>query len=356
MRVALTDQDIKEFIAQGILSSHLGLEQFVQPASIDVPIGTKAYLVKQKFLPFNNTVSYITERLTIETVNLQHGGLLHKGCTYIIPTELLVNLPETIEGKLSPKSSIGRIDLLVRTITDNVGLYDTVPAGTEGRLYVEVTPNFNVVVHAHDTLNQLMFFSGRVDVSLHDEPILFGSEGQPLKKKYYGDDTLLLTLDLKKSAFVGYKGKKTNNVIDIHMRNFYEPKDFFDEVHTQNRDHGKLTLEKDRFYILYTKEFVSIPIDFSSEMIPFSNLIGELRVHYAGFFDSGFGYGKEGEVRGRQGVLEIRPHEDITVYDGQPICLMEFYKNKQTPSKVYGFIGSSYHTQTGPQLAKYFKK
>lgn len=355
MRVSLTDNEIREFISQGYLSSQFGLEQFVQPGSIDIPIGSTAYLVKQKFLPFQNTVSYITDKLQIDTVDLAYGGLLHKGCTYIIPTEITIDLPDSVEGRLSPKSSIGRIDLLVRTVADHVGLYDTLPKGTKGRLYVEVTPNYNVIVHAHDTLNQLMFFSGKSDEHIHHERFVYGSAGQPLKNEFFEDDTLLLTLDLKKNSFVGYKGKKTNNVINLAKRKEYDYKDFFEEVRTEDRDYGKLTLEKDRFYILHTKEYVSIPLQYSSEMIPFSNLIGELRVHYAGFFDPGFGYGKEGEIRGRQGVLEIRPHEDITVYDGQPICLMEFYKNKQLPAKGYGFSGNHYDKQEGPQLAKYFK-
>ncbi|MFW6230605.1 MAG: 2'-deoxycytidine 5'-triphosphate deaminase domain-containing protein [Nanoarchaeota archaeon] len=355
MRHSLVDSDILKLLGSGSITSHLPLERFVQPASIDIPIGSTAYLVKQKFLPFSNDVSYITERLTIDTVDLTFGGMLYKGCTYIIPAETLVDLPEDIEGKLSPKSSIGRIDLLVRTVMDHVGLYDTIPAGRKGRLYVEVTPNFNVILHAQDTLNQLMLFSGEDDSLVTSEHLIFDADGRLLPSTFYSKNKLLLTLDLKRDAHVGFKGKKTNNVIDLSRRD-HEPGDFFEDVWTEYRDHGKLTLEKDRFYILATKEFVSVPLSLSSEMIPFSNLIGELRVHYAGFFDPGFGYGEYGEIRGRQGVLEIRPHEDITVYDGQPICLMEFYKNTKIPDKGYGFSGNNYHKQEGPQLAKYFLK
>jgi len=117
---------------------------------------------------------------------------------------------------------------------------------------------------------------------------------------------------------------------------------------------GKLTLEKDRFYILATKERVSVPNHLSAEMVPFSHHVGELRAHYAGFFDPGFGYGARGEINGTVGVLEVRPHETINIYHGQPICLMEFFRNSQPPARPYGFAGSNYQGQEGPKLAKYF--
>ena len=143
-------------------------------------------------------------------------------------------------------------------------------------------------------------------------------------------------------------------MVDLSLIGKHERDDFFRPIRCDGK--GRLTLEKDRFYILATKEHISVPLEISGEMIPFSHLVGELRAHYAGFFDPGFGYGAEGERKGTVAVLEVRPHETITIYDGQPICLMEFFKNTARPAKPYGYSGNNYAEQCGPKLAKYFSE
>ena len=158
-----------------------------------------------------------------------------------------------------------------------------------------------------------------------------------------------------KSSLFGYEAKSTNEVIDLSKRNI-DWKKFFKKLKINKKSKNyKYTLEKDKFYILSTKEKISVPLDLSAEMIPFSNLVGELRAHYAGFFDPGWGYGEKGKIKGANGTLEVRAYEDITIYDGQPICLMEFYKNKQLPEKHYGSVGNNYQSQSKPKLAKFFK-
>ncbi|MFP4111420.1 MAG: 2'-deoxycytidine 5'-triphosphate deaminase domain-containing protein [Candidatus Woesearchaeota archaeon] len=368
MKVALVDRDIKKLIADKKISSAFGfdLDGHTQPASIDLPVGDFAYVLKQKFLPFNNDVDYILERFTIEKVDLRESGILYKGITYLIPT-IDVNLPDGTYAKMSPKSSIGRVDLLVRSIFDRVGLYDSVPPGSKGRVWIEVTPqSFNIRLKKGMPLNQMMLFenigansSDHREVlnsaCLGDDCFVYDENGYPLDANFY-EKKLLMTLNAKKGSFVGYSGRHTNEVIDLSKKDEYDPNKFFKSIVTGNNDHGKLTLEKDRFYILSTKERISVPLDYSSEMIPFFNQVGELRVHYAGFFDPGFGYGKEGEVKGCVAVLEVRPHENITIYDGQPICLMEFFKNKSMPDNPYGFSNNNYSSQTKVRLAKYFRQ
>ena len=150
----------------------------------------------------------------------------------------------------------------------------------------------------------------------------------------------------------GYEAVATNEIVDMSNIGGHDPAKFFRPVYAEAG--GKLTLEKDRFYILSTKERVSIPLSLSGEMVPFSHHVGELRAHYAGFFDPGFGYGASGELRGAVGVLEVRPHETIKIYDGQPICLMEFFRNSEIPAAPYGSVGNNHQGQQGPKLAKYF--
>ena len=169
-----------------------------------------------------------------------------------------------------------------------------------------------------------------------------------------GAVVLSLSIPSNSKELAGYEAKHTNEVVDLSRIGKHERDDFFRPIRCDGK--GRLTLEKDRFYILATKEHISVPLEISGEMIPFSHLVGELRAHYAGFFDPGFGYGAEGERKGTVAVLEVRPHETITIYDGQPICLMEFFKNTARPAKPYGYSGNNYAEQCGPKLAKYFSE
>ena len=163
-------------------------------------------------------------------------------------------------------------------------------------------------------------------------------------------------------TLAGFEALPTNEVVDLSRKNGHPASRFFKQIKAKavggqgaggQVDFG-LTLEKDRFYILATKEKVSVPTHLSAEMVPFSSHVGELRVHYAGFFDPGFGFGARGEVPGAVGVLEVRPHETVTIYDGQPIALMEYFRNAKEPERPYGAVGNTYQGQGGPRLAKYF--
>lgn len=351
---ALVDTDLKNLISKKIISSieNIDLNMHIQPASIDIPIGSKAYLVKQKFIPFSQKIDFIIEKVKLEEFDLTNSTLLLKGQTYLIPC-LKVDLPENLVVKISPKSSIGRIDVMVRTIFDNLGLYDSILPKNKGELWLEVTPqSFNIKLQKGICLSQLRFFlisnsqeEKKTKEKLEKTSFLFDNNGNTLKHNFH-NTTLFLGLDVSPNSLIGYEALPTNNIIDLSKEKAFNSNKFFKEIKTSSK--GKLLLEKDKFYILHTKELISIPYDFSMEMIPFSHLIGELRVHYAGFFDPGFG-NKNGCV----GVLEIRPHENITIYDGQPICQIEFFENSKKPETPYG-EKNNYQNQKGPKLSKYF--
>jgi dCTP deaminase len=347
--VALVDKDLKKLISENILisNSHCDLMEYVQPASIDIPIGNVAYLVKQKFLPFSQKVNDIVEKLSIEQLDLSKGAILFKGQTYLIPV-MDIHLPSDLSIHVSPKSSIGRIDLMVRTIFDNTGLYDTVSSNSMGTLWLEISPqSFNVKIQEGQCLNQMMVFKGKDAENLFTEDLVFDTYNNPLPIKEFDLNTLILSLQVSPNSLFGYEAISTNEVIDLSQIGTLNWRKFFREILIG--DKGKFTLEKDRFYILATKENIRVPSHLSAEMLPFSHLIGELRAHYAGFFDPGFG-----SDFGAIGVLEVRPHETLTVYDGQPICLMKFFKNSSIPEKIYGEVGNNYQGQRGPKLAKYF--
>jgi dCTP deaminase len=193
----------------------------------------------------------------------------------------------------------------------------------------------------------------KIKVNVEKKPFLYDDHNNIIKNKCF-DNKLILSLELTKNN-CGYQAKDTNDVIDLNKKN-HDWKDFFKEIKLSNKNGLKINLEKDKFYILSTKEKIMIPPNYSSEMIPFSHLIGELRVHYAGFFDPGFGYSKDNKLKGSKGTLEIRAHENIIIYDGQPICFMEFFKNKSIPNEIYNFKKNNYQGQKKAKLSKFFKK
>ena len=335
---SLVDEDLRALIADGRIGP--GLEDHVQPASIDIPLGDTAFLVTQKFLPFSESVRSLAERFAIEEIDLSKGAVLLRGQTYLVKC-LDLNLPSDVHVRISPKSSIGRIDLLVRAVADRNGLYDRVLEGYRGELWLEVTPNsYNVRVEAGIALSQMRVVRGRG--SVEERTFLFNELGEPVKHEWFTPGKALLHLSV--CGHVGYEGVFTNEVLDLSRRDA-DPKVFFRRIDAEE----KVTLEKDRFYIMVTKEHIAIPHDLSGEMVPFFHLVGELRVHYAGFFDPGFGVPVP-----NVGVLEIRPQETLTVYDGQPICLMELYPHARNVSVPYGDAGNNYAVQRGPKLAKYF--
>ena len=355
MVFVLVDFQIKELIKQNKLNSNIfDLNKYVQPASIDLPIGEYAYLVKEKVLPHNKTINEILLTSTIEKISLKNGSILLKGQTYLIPS-INLNLGDNYFATTSPKSSIGRIDLKVRTIFDNYGLYDSIPKSTNAKLFLEVTPqSFNIKLCSGLALTQLMIFENSENTQKIDfkkEKLIFDENSKLLENKTY-KNSLILSLNLKNNQFIGYEAISTNDIIDIEKISQYDSENFFRKIYSKNR---KITLDKDKFYILTTKEKISIPHNLSAEMIPFSHIIGELRAHYAGFFDPGFGYFNNSTNQGTIGVLEIRPHETISIYDGQPICLMDFFRNKSIPKFPYGQSNNNYFNQQGPKLAKYFK-
>lgn len=306
--------------------------------------------------------------LRLDTLSLEDkGALLLKSQTYLIYVGK-IRLPKGLRGHLSPKSSIGRVDLMVRGIVDGCGLYDTIPEGTESDLWLEITPqSFNVRLKRGIALTQLMVLRSSADedsesteggaassvIHTHASKLLFDASKKPLTPHVHrGAVVLSLNVPSNVNELAGFEARTTSEVVDLSSVGTHDPKSFFRPIMGNGK--RKLTLEKDRFYILCTKERVSVPLDVSGEMVPFSNLVGELRAHYAGFFDPGFGYGKKGEKKGTIAVLEVRPHETITIYDGQPICLMEFFRNTGIPEKPYGWSGNNYAEQTGPKLAKFF--
>ena len=357
MYKVLSSVQLKQKLSSGNIK-HVELDDIsncLQPASIDVKLSNVGYALKEKFSPISQSVIEYVKKLSTKKFEVNEECILYKGQTYIFEC-LDIQLNENEYIYFSPKSSIGRVDLLCRAVFDNSGLYDRSPMGYKGKVWVEVTPqSFNVIIK-----NGLPIIQGTIVVSNGDQldirnnsDIFIGNNGE-YENKFFDSSTLVLTLNIPKEGIIGYEAKDTNLPLDMRTVNSLDINEYFIPLYATSD--ASCTLQKDHFYIMATKESVAVPPKYNAEMLPLSHYVGELRAHYAGFFDPGFGYGKEGEVGGNPGVLEVRSYETYRYYDGQPICLFRYYELTETPELVYGEMGNNYSTQKGIRVAKYFKQ
>ncbi len=352
----LADHQIADLITQdGITASTPFADGQVQPASLDLRLGHKAYRVRASFLAGRNrTVKERLADVTMHEVPLTNGAVLEKGCVYVVPLMESLSLPAGMTAAASAKSSIGRLDLLTRIITDHGTEFDRVPAGYSGPLFVEICPrSFSVVVQPGQMLNQIIFRMG--DTRMGDSALRALHQQTPIVN---GDpvisDGLGFSVDLRPDAgtLVGYRAKPHTGVVDLSKLDHYDPADYWESVHT---DTGWIILDPGAFYILVSREAISIPPMQAAEMAPYLAMVGEFRVHYAGFFDPGFGYADAGGS-GSRGVLEVRCHEAPFVLEHGQIVGRLIYENMAAmPDALYGReIKSNYQGQ-GLKLSKHFR-
>jgi len=331
-------------------------ESQIQPASIDLRLGPVAWRVRASFLPGPN--SKVEDKLAsvfMHEIDLKSGSVLETGCVYIVPLMEHVDFSARISGTANPKSSTGRIDVFTRLITDRGQAFDRVEPGYKGPLYAEISPRtFPVLVRKGSRLNQLRIRHGSPQFTdtqlkrLHaDTPLVSGPADI--------DNGLALSIDLKgDGGRIGWRAKRHTGVIDVDKRSALDPADFWESIEAQPEGH--LILDPDEFYILVSREAVAIPHDYAAEMVPFNPLVGEFRVHYAGFFDPGFGF-EPGQPPSARGVLEVRSREVPFILEhGQIIGRLVFERLTDPPSEVYGQgIGSHYQRQ-GLRLSKHFRQ
>jgi dCTP deaminase len=356
-------QALERLISSGAIRARSAiLPEQIQPSSLDLRLGAEAHRVRASFLAHGGaTITSKLDQYRLHTIDLTKPAVLEKGCVYVVPLQEELSLPESVSGKANPKSSTGRLDVFTRLITDEGRQFEVVPAGYRGRLYAEVVPRtFSVVVRMGERLSQLRLFQG--------EPTPSDLLLRELEKEealiYLPDETrgdaaiqngLRLSVDLAgdETGIIGYRAKRHAPLIDLGKIQHYDPADFWDPI--RRNDSRTLILDPEDFYILASREKVRIPANYAAEMVPFDPTIGEFRIHYAGFFDPGFGYGS-GEINGTRAVLEVRSHEvPFILEDGQVVASLEFERLLERPRLLYGEgIGSSYQRQ-GLKLSKHFR-
>ena len=361
----LPSQEIRELIRNGKIRSRIEIaDDQIQPASIDLRLGNIAYQVKASFLPSESPIGPRIRELQLAEIDLSKPALLKPLNVFIVPLVESLALPPDVSGKANPKSTTGRLDIFTRLMTESGAEleFEDVPKGYSGDLYVEIVPRtFPIIVRAGTKLNQLRFFRGNPEKD--DEQLRDVARRHQLVYYDNGDTRtipiiragLRISVDLQgseKQTIVAYKAKKKCPAIDLAKVSAYDVAEFWDPVMSPN----KMVLRPGDFYLITSKERVGVPPSYAAEMEPYDPSIGEFRVHYAGFFDPGFGHGVSGEIKGTKAVLEVRAHEvPILLEDGQIIGRLIYHKMAECPDKVYGqAIGSSYQQQ-GLALSKQFR-
>ncbi|NNU16011.1 2'-deoxycytidine 5'-triphosphate deaminase [Parvularcula sp. ZS-1/3] len=337
---------LKALIAEGGIVADPGPRQ-VQPASLDLTLGPKARRVRAAFLPSPRaSLAERLDALTLHELDLREGAVLEKGCVYVVELRERLRLPRHLSATANPKSSTGRIDVFVRLLTDTHEGYERVPAGYEGKLYLEICPRtFPIIVREGSSLNQLRVRDGSSFLS--DEEIASVLGGEP-----HVADGLNVSVDLSSDlgGVAGWRARRHAGLIDVDKVGALDPREYFEAIAPPPE--GYLTLDPDEFYILASREEVCVPNDLAAEMVAMDEELGAFRAHYAGFFDPGFGV----EAASRA-VLEVRGFDVPMILEhGQRIARLRYERLGAEPEAVYGSAQSSNYQGQGLRLSKHFRQ
>jgi dCTP deaminase len=362
----LPSQQLREAIAREWITAGEKriLPQAVQPASIDLRLGDHAWALRCSFLPdSSSTVEEKVEGVAFERIDLRDGATLERDRPYLVPLVEQLHLPADIRAKANPKSSTGRLDVFTRVLTDRNHRFDEIAGGYQGRLYLEIVPlTFAIRVKTGLALNQVRLIAENSHLSdedvaaLHRQSPLVYLDSRPVGESALSlDEGLFLSLDLSGSAdsIVGYRAKKNSLPIDLAQVGALRWQDYWEPVHPETG--GRIVLEPEIFYLLLSAEGVSIPPSYAAEMLAYDPTAGELRTHYAGFFDPGFGYSRKPKTYGSRAALEVRARDvAFMVEHRQPVCKLAFERMSDDPDVLYGEdVGSNYQGQQ-TMLSKHF--
>ncbi len=336
----------------------------IQPASLDLHLGDIAYRLRCSFLPDHQTVAEKMKPLIIDELDLRkEGAVLEPNRPYLVPLLERLHLPDNIRAKANPRSSTGRLDVFTRVITDRSYRFDEIQRGYEGPMYLEIVPlSFAVRVQEGIALNQLRLLVGdpllsdRELLAYHERTPLLFADGRPLPQdRIAAADGLFLSLDLQgnRDGRVGYRAKLNTPQLTMARSRSHEIADFWEPVLREGR--SRIVLDPGRFYLLLSEESVRVPPDLASEMTAFDPTSGELRTHYAGFFDPGFGYSPSGDLQGTRAALEVRAHDvPFMIEHGQRVCKLTFEHMLALPDRLYGSGLRSHYQGQIETLSKHF--
>ncbi len=355
-------QQLKQAVEAGIIASEIDIEvSQLQPASLDLRLGTNAWRVQASFLPGRGmSVTDKLQKFAMHRVDLSDGAVLERGCVYIVRLQESLCLPEDFAAMANPKSSTGRLDIFTRLITDGASQFEVVENGYKGPLYAEISPRtFSVLVRAGSRLSQLRLRRRSAvisDATMHELQatigLVHGVETLDIR------DGVGLSVNLmpdEKNGIIGWRARKHAGLIDIDATRSCPVNSFWERLTEADLIAGGMVLNPDEFYILASREFVSVPEGYAAEMRAYDTRVGEFRAHYAGFFDPGFGMAELGAGHTRA-VLEVRSHDvPFLIEQGQTVCRLVYEQMAELPRTLYGDIGSTSNYQSqGLRLAKHF--
>ena len=302
----------------------------IQPASLDLTLSDKCHRIKASFIPNNIKISKVIKELSLSKIDLNQNTLLEKNCIYLCELNEKLNLPNNIMGKSNPKSTTGRLDIFTRVITENGKEYDFINYKYRGKLYLEIIPqSFSIIIKKNTSLNQIRFF-----------------QGTNIESKF---KQINISVSIKKNQVTAYKAKKITSAIDLNKINFYKVSKYWEEIIP---DDNFFIIERDEFYILRSKESIIVKNNQAAELEPFKDSFGNFRVHYAGFFDPGFGNSKSGTPA----VLELRAYDTpFIIRDGQLVGQLNYYEIDEIKKETYGLSIKSNYSNQNLKLAKQFK-
>ena len=351
MRGSLTFSDYKKLIKSKQIITNHNTEKRIQPSSMDLTLSNECYELKYSFLSPTGRIRNKLKKLSIKKYNLSNGLVFKKNKTYLVKLNEKLNLKTRIKGKCNPKSSTGRLDIFCRTILDKSNEYEKIPHKYKGEMFLEITcKSFNIKFHEGDSLNQMRLVYNN-NIYLNDKDLVKINKTKKLcfsNKKAIFENGLKLTIDLSNDKTIcAYRSKINAPLVYFSKNKFHKHKKYWEPIKPKNKS---LIIKKNNFYILKSKEKICIPPNLAGEMIPYDTGIGDFRVHYAGFFDPGFGYSM-----GSFAVLELKTHEvDFIIEDGQTIARIQYEKLNKSSSMLYGKkINSNYQNQQ-LALSKHF--
>ena len=324
------DQILSLIKKNNIISKKSLINHQIQPASFDLTLSEKCYRIKASFIPNNIKISKVIKELSLTTINLNQNVLLEKNCIYLCELNEQLNLPDNIMGKSNPKSTTGRLDIFTRIITEKGREYDYVNYNYKGKLYLEIIPqSFSIILKKNTSLNQIRFY-----------------KGSNIEKKI---KKINISVSIKKNQITAYKAKKITSAIDVNKIAFYKSDKYWEKIIPED---NYFIIERDEFYILRSKESITIKNDQAAELEPFKDSFGNFRVHYAGFFDPGFGNNR----LGTPAVLELRAYDTpFIIRDGQLVGQLNYYEIDEVKSESYGSAIKSNYFNQNLKLAKQFK-
>ena len=353
---SLVHEDYNDLFKDNNINCNKYTSSQIQPSSLDLTLSEECYEIEASFLSPNHNIRDKLNNIINKKIDLNEVYIFKKNITYIVRLNEKLNLKNDIFGKCNPKSSTGRLDIFCRAILNFSDEYEKIPLNYNGEIFLEITPrSFNIALIKGDSLNQMRLIYQNHDYvddeSLHNfhniDPIIFDEFGNTNVADI--SSGLKISVDLKKiNKTSAYIAKDNAPVLHYDKINSHKVADFWDTIKTKD---DYLIIKPGKFYILKSKQKIRIPKTMAGEMKPYDTGIGDFRVHYAGFFDPGFG-----DPFGSYAVLEVKTNEvPFILNDGQVIAKIQYEKLNKETKVVYGSnIKSNYQNQE-LALSKHFE-